>query len=83
MLTASVNLIDGRLTDLRNGQHLMLEELLSLRTEVQSVQSGVQGIHNQLLAMQDTQFREDFTRLQETYCEVLRRLGMQNTPNIG
>lgn len=72
MLTASLNMIDGKLDILISGQQMILEELFSLRGDVQS---GVQSVHDHLLAMQDTQFRQDFAQLQEIYCEVLRRIG--------
>ena len=73
MLTASVNLIDGKLDTLIQGQQLILKDLLSLRGEVQT---GIQSIHNRLLAIQDNQFRLKFAQLEEIYCEVLRKIGM-------
>lgn len=79
MLTASLSVIDGKLDILVSGQRLILEELFSLRGDVQS---GVQSIHDHLLAMQDTLFRQDFAQLQEIYCEVLRRIGMYGTPHF-
>ena len=72
MLTASVNLLDGKLDCVISGQQLILEEVVSLRHDVRA---GVQSVHNHLLAMRNTQFRQKLSQLEETYCEVLRRVG--------
>lgn len=73
MLTASVNMIDGKLDNLIAGQKLIYEEVVSLRGDVQV---GFKGVHDQLLAMKNTEFRQKFAMLEEMYCEVLRRIGM-------
>ena len=73
MLTASVNMIDGKLDNLIAGQKLIYEEIVSLRGDVQT---GFMSVHDQLLAMKNTEFRQNFAMLEEMYCEVLRRIGM-------
>ncbi|DBB07008.1 TPA: hypothetical protein ACH3X1_011599 [Trebouxia sp. C0004] len=72
MLTASLAAIDGKLDNLLAGQRLILTEVYSLRKDVQT---GIESVHQQLLAQRDSQFRQKYAQLEETYCDVLRRMG--------